>query len=165
MQKNILFVNLLKLLLNILFMFSYEIFKFPIFKIDEGIVKKIFQLVDLEVNKSQKWTLNIVFVSSLEIKELNKNYRKKDYVTDVLSFHYFDDFLNLKDEEVAWELIFCEEKIIEQAKEYGLWEEKEFYKLLIHSVLHILWYDHENDNDYALMKEKEEELWKKLFIK
>nr|MDD3720711.1 rRNA maturation RNase YbeY [Candidatus Gracilibacteria bacterium] len=146
-------------------MFSYEIFKFPIFKIDEGIVKKIFQLVDLEVNKSQKGTLNIVFVSSLEIKELNKNYRKKDYVTDVLSFHYFDDFLNLKDEEVAGELIFCEEKIIEQAKEYGLGEEKEFYKLLIHSVLHILGYDHENDNDYALMKEKEEELWKKLFIK
>jgi rRNA maturation RNase YbeY len=56
-----------------------------------------------------------------------------------------------------------EEKIIEQWKEYKLWSELEFYKLLIHSSLHIIWYDHEIDEDYEIMKEKEENIWNIIF--
>jgi ssRNA-specific RNase YbeY (16S rRNA maturation enzyme) len=56
-----------------------------------------------------------------------------------------------------------EEKIIEQWKEYKLWSELEFYKLLIHSSLHIIWYDHEIDEDYKIMKEKEDFIWDKIF--
>lgn len=144
-------------------MFKFQIVNLPKIIFDVKIIKNIFQIVNNEVKKPQSWTLNIVFVSPDEIQELNKNYRKKDYVTDVLSFHYFEDFSNLKDEEIAWELIFCEEKLMEQAKEYGLWDKKEFYKLLIHSLLHILWYDHENDEDYELMKDLEEKVWWRLF--
>jgi probable rRNA maturation factor len=62
-------------------------------------------------------------------------------------------------------LVFCEEKIKSQGLEYGLWEEKEFYKLLIHSILHIIWYDHEDDNDYIIMKSIEEEVWNKIYWK
>jgi probable rRNA maturation factor len=69
---------------------------------------------------------------------LNKIYRKKDSVTDVLSFHYFDDFSELKKSDIAGEIVLCEEVVKKQAVEYGLGEEKEFYKLIIHSVLHIL---------------------------
>jgi rRNA maturation RNase YbeY len=58
-----------------------------------------------------------------------------------------------------------EDKITTQAKEYWLWEEKEFYKLLIHSILHILWYDHEEDNDYRIMQEKEDLIWSEVFEK
>lgn len=144
-------------------MFKFQIVNLPKIIFDVKIIKNIFQIVNNEVKKPQSWTLNIVFVSPDEIQELNKNYRKKDYVTDVLSFHYFEDFSNLKGDEIAWELIFCEEKLMEQAKEYGLWDEKEFYKLLIHSLLHILWYDHENDEDYELMKDLEEKVWLRLF--
>ena len=53
-------------------------------------------------------------------------------------------------EVITWEIVMCEEKILSQAEEYGLWEEKEFYKLLIHSILHIIGYDHEKDNDYVI---------------
>jgi probable rRNA maturation factor len=52
---------------------------------------------------------------------------------------------------------------MEQAKEYGLWEEKEFYKLVIHSTLHILWYDHETDEDYEVMKPLEDKIAKEVF--
>jgi len=42
-----------------------------------------------------------VFVDADSIKKLNKDYRKIDKVTDVLSFHYFDDFVELKPEDIA----------------------------------------------------------------
>ena len=71
----------------------------------------------------------------------------------------------LKDEEIAWEIILSEEKIFSQGKEYWLWEEKEFYKLLIHSILHILWYDHELDNEYKIMQDFEDKIWQELFEK
>ncbi len=146
-------------------MFNYQIINPPIFTFDEKIVKTIFEVISLIQEKKQAWTLNIVFVNEKTIQELNNNYRKKDYVTDVLSFNYYDDFDSLKDDDIAWELVFCEEKIKSQGLKYGLWEEKEFYKLLIHSVLHIIWYDHEEDDDYKIMKSIEEEVWNKIYWK
>lgn len=146
-------------------MFKYEIINPPkSFLILEKILDKIFESIGEEVSEiKQKGTLNIVFVSEEEIKELNKNYRQKDYITDVLSFHYFEDFSNLKQEETAWEIILTESKIIEQWKEYKLWSELEFYKLVIHSALHILWFDHEQDSDFEIMKSFEDKVWEKVF--
>lgn len=146
-------------------MFNYSIINSPEFTIDEKLVKTIFKEVSLFDIKIQKGTLNIVFVDESEIKKLNNTYRKINKVTDVLSFNYFFDFENCKKNDIVWELIFCEEKIKSQWKEYLLWEEKEFYKLLIHSILHILWYDHEDDNDYKIMSNIENILWNKIFWK
>lgn len=144
-------------------MFNYTIINFPNFKIDEKILKKIFKTIEKKVEKIQNWTLNLVFVDWKKIKKLNKTYRKIDKETDVLSFHYFDDFSNFKKNDLIWELVFCEEKIHIQWKEDNLWSEKEFYLLLIHSILHILWYDHENDKDYKIMQKKEKEIWNEIF--
>ncbi len=99
------------------------------------------------------------------IQNLNKTYRNIDTCTDVLSFHYYDDFFPLGSEDIAGELVFCEEKIVSQGKEYGLWSENEFYKLVIHSVLHILGFDHEDDRDYEEMKNWEELVWRQVFGK
>mgnify|MGYP005616105117 CR=1 FL=1 len=143
-------------------MFKYNIINETNIKFDLSIIDNIFLNVDKIINICQKWILNIVFVDKNHIKILNGQYRQKDSVTDVLSFHYYDDFSLIWEEEIAWELIFCEDKIISQAVEYGLWEEKEFYKLLIHSILHILWYDHENDNDYQNMQPLEDMIWKEV---
>jgi rRNA maturation RNase YbeY len=49
---------------------------------------------------------------------LNNNYRKKNKETDVLSFHYFEDFSTLKKDEIAGEIILCEEIIEKQGLEY-----------------------------------------------
>ena len=146
-------------------MFQYQIISKPNFIFQENIIQDIFKNIAKNIQKTQNGLLNIVFVSGEEIQTLNKNYRQKDSVTDVLSFHYYDDFSSLKGEEIAGEMVFCEEKIISQGWEYGLWEEKEFYKLLIHSILHILWYDHEADDDYTIMQEFENKIWKELFEK
>jgi len=145
-------------------MFKFEIINSPkSFIIKEKIISKIFEEIAILEEKNHFWILNIVFVSNLEIKELNKNYRNIDKETDVLSFHYYDDFSILEETEISWEIILSEEKIISQWKEYKLWSELEFYKLVIHSSLHILWYDHEEDSDYKIMKEKEDFIWNKIF--
>ena len=146
-------------------MFNYKIITSPSFEIDENIIKQIFFEIWKNINISQNWYLNIVFVTPEEIQELNKNYREKDSVTDVLSSNDFEDFSTLKDDEIAWEMIFCEEKILSQALEYWLWNQKEFYKLLIHSILHIIWYDHEEDEEYKIMQETEDDIWHKIFEK
>ncbi|MDD2871847.1 MAG: rRNA maturation RNase YbeY [Candidatus Gracilibacteria bacterium] len=144
-------------------MFKYEITPVPEIKIDKKIVDKIFKTVSKNIEKTQKGTLNIVFLDDESIKNLNKNYRNIDKTTDVLSFHYFDDFSLLKNTDTAGEIVMSIEKIITQGKDYGLGTEKEFYKLLIHSILHIIGYDHELDDEYKIMQKLEDTIWKELF--
>lgn len=146
-------------------MFNYNIIDKPNFNINKNILDNIFIIIWNIVNIHQKWVLNIVFLDDDSIKNLNKNYRNIDKTTDVLSFHYFDDFSSLWNDDIAWEIILSENKIKTQWIEYWLWSEKEFYKLIIHSVLHILWYDHGLDNEYKIMQDLENIIWAKVFEK
>lgn len=146
-------------------MFKYNLLKEPSFSYNKKYIDSIFNIVFKITNKKQKGILNIVFLDDNSIKKLNKDYRWINKSTDVLSFHYYEDFSNLDNNELAGEIILSEEKIISQWIEYKLWSEKEFYKLLIHSILHILWYDHELDNDYLEMQDLENKVWKEVFEK
>jgi len=143
-------------------MFGYIIIHTPSFFYSKNTIDKIFESISRNIDKKQKWILNIVFMEPQSIKNLNNIYRKKNNETDVLSFHYFEDFSWLKDDEIAGEIILCEEIIKIQGTEYGLGSEKEFYKLLIHSLLHILGFDHENDKEYWVMQNLEEKIGKEL---
>ncbi|NDK08277.1 rRNA maturation RNase YbeY [Candidatus Gracilibacteria bacterium] len=146
-------------------MFDYKIINNPGFKIDENIVKTIFNNINELETRKLNGTLNIVFVDEKTIQNLNSRYRHKDSVTDVLSFNYYFEFDGLTSENIAGELVFCEEKIKSQGIEYELGEEKEFYKLLIHSVFHIIGYDHMVDEDFEIMSKKEETIWNKIYGK
>jgi len=146
-------------------MFTYNLLSKPNFTIKPEVIDNIFNIISKIVKKEQNWVLNIVFLDPDSIQKLNNDYRKIDKTTDVLSFHYYDDFEKLKEIDLAWEIILSEEKIISQWIEYKLWSEKEFYKLIIHSILHILWYDHELDNEYKIMQELELKVWQEVFEK
>lgn len=146
-------------------MFNHILISKPSFDINEKLIDNIFKASSDIVEINQKWTINIVFLDDESIKNLNKNYRNIDKTTDVLSFHYFDDFSKLDENETAWEIVLSEEKIISQWKEYWLWSEGEFYKLIIHSILHILGFDHEDDDEYIEMKKYEDLIYKEVFEK
>ncbi len=126
-------------------------------------VDEIFLRVSEAVSKPQKWVINISFVDDSEMQKYNKNYRGKDATTDVLSFHYFDDFSACDDDEVVGECIFSHARILAQSEEYGHSTLAEFEILLIHSVLHILGYDHEDDADFeemfAIERQIREQMW------
>lgn len=144
-------------------MFSLKVVQKPWFTYSQNTLDEIALIISKNILQQQNWTLNIVFLEPLGIQNLNKEYRNKDEVTDVLSFHYHDEYSKLSETDIAWELIFCEERVISQWDEYKLWTEKEFYKLVIHSVLHILSYDHESDDDYEEMKKWEKLVWEDIF--
>ena len=136
-------------------MFQFAIVNHPEnFDISEEKIAEIFSYFEKNLPFLQKWTLNIAFLSDEEIQILNRDYRGMDKTTDVLSFHYFDDFSDLDEKtDIAGECIFSENRILEQSKKFWHSPKEEFEILLIHSILHILGFDHENDEDF-------EEMWK-----
>lgn len=146
-------------------MFYYKMIYTPSFEVNKKTIDSIFKIIFNNIKNKQNWTLNLVFLDNKSIKKLNNKYRKINSTTDVLSFHYFENFKNLKKTEIAWEIIFSEKKIISQWKKYKHWPEKEFYKLLIHSILHILWFDHEKQNDFNKMQTQEDQIRTELFEK
>jgi len=146
-------------------MFLYNILQAPDIKIDTTIIDDIMQCVANKVNKKQQWALNIVFISSDDIQELNKQYRNKDTSTDVLSFHYYDDFSDLKNDETAGEVVLCLDKIAPDAIQNNVTQAEQIYMLIIHSILHILWYDHENDDDYKIMHTLEKSIYREVLGK
>ncbi len=145
-------------------MFSYSLNNKPeSIQLDTTVIDNIFTTISQVESSKHFWVINIIFLPDKEIQTLNNQYRQKNSSTDVLSFHYHDTFTQLEDSTIAWEVILSGTKIHSQGIEYWLWSTKECYKLIIHSVLHILWYDHEKDDDYIIMKEKETKIWKQLF--
>ena len=115
----------------------------------------------------------IDFVSEAEIKKLNAEFRDIDKVTDVLSFPSFQlqvgDVLDLNDEMVSMfiqenglvhfgDMALCLKQTKRQAKEFGVSVEREIKKLVVHSILHLMGYDHIDDEDFEVMKNQEEKL-------
>ena len=125
-------------------------------KIDEKFFKKTAEAVLKGENK--KGELSVVFVCQRRIQGLNKKYRKKDKPTDVLSFKYNED------KNTLGEIVICPEIVKKNAKKFDLDYNKELTKVLIHGILHILGYDHENlEKEAREMEKVENKYLKKLF--
>ena len=108
------------------------------------------------------YEISISFVNEEEIKNLNSIYRKKDSVTDVLSFP--TDFeMKIQDVNIPLgDVVICSKKASEQALEYGQSFEKEVVYLTIHSIFHLFGYDHEEDDEKKIMRLKEKEVLKAI---
>ena len=106
--------------------------------------------------------VSVTFVDEEEIKELNRVFRDKDSVTDVLSFPTLDDeseIVPFDDEAIALgDIIICETRCREQAEEFGHSLEREVAYLAIHSALHLLGYDHMNEDDERDMTRRQDEI-------
>ncbi len=105
------------------------------------------------VSKRYKITkeISVALLHPEEIKKLNKLYRQKNKVTDVLSF-------NLDDKNILGEIVICLEQAKKQAKEKKISLQAELKLLLAHGTLHLLGYDHERSEVEADRQEKEEQI-------
>lgn len=104
---------------------------------------------------------NIVVVSEERIKEINNLYRNKDSVTDVISFAFEEKDNDIyKDVRFIGEIYICAKRAKEQSIEYGHSFKREICYLCVHGLLHLLGYDHMNEEDKKVMREKEEEVLK-----
>jgi len=108
---------------------------------------------------------NVIIVGNKKIKEINKEYRNIDKVTDVISFALEDDdTLRLDDYRVLGDIYICIDKARSQAEEYGHSFKRELSFLAIHGLLHLLGYDHMEKSDEIVMFSKQEEVLKRYGI-
>ena len=123
--------------------------------INELLFKKIVQFVLRKEKKEGE--ISIALVEPEEIKELNKNHRKKDSVTDVLSFVNKNDTIEIRGKKECFigEIVLCPKKIRENAQEFNSDFARELYWVLIHGVLHLLGYKHNSLENTKKMQEKE----------
>jgi probable rRNA maturation factor len=99
--------------------------------------------------------LTLRFVGSEEGRELNRDYRGKDYATNVLTFAYTED----EDAEVTQaDIIFCTDVLEKEAAEQNKSVEEHTAHLVVHGVLHAQGYDHEDEEEAVEMESLETEL-------
>lgn len=139
----------------------------------KSLIKEIAPQTPLAIIK--KIEISILLTNDQQIQELNKNYRHKDKPTNVLSFQLLDgkkikngnleklnlngDYLALGDIVIAYQTIARE--AIEQNKTF----QNHLTHLLIHSLLHLIGFDHEKEKDAKIMEGLEIKILKSLGIK
>jgi probable rRNA maturation factor len=137
-------------------MIKFEINKLtPKKEVDEkfliGVAKKTAK--ELKFKKPQdafgENQISIVLTRDARMKNLNKIYRGKKGITDVLAFDYGEIFI-------------CVPQAKRQAKELGHSLKQELGILLIHGLLHLAGYDDQTKKEYNKMKKKQEDIWQKI---
>lgn len=116
----------------------------------------------IEVEEAEgNFEVSVSFVTNEEIRELNRLYRNVDQETDVLSFP-MDDDEDCEGVIMLGDVILSTEKIIEQAADFGHSLEREMIYLTVHSMLHLLGYDHMEEDEKEEMRSREKEVMKAL---
>ena len=136
--------------------------------VDEGWMRRVAQTVLKAEGVAPPYELSLVFTDSEKVRQLNRDYRGVDEPTDVLAFYMLpqkeaDDSFALPPDGVArlGEVIISYPQAVEQSKEQGHSPERELALLIIHGILHLLGYDHEEPEEEAKMRAKERELLEK----
>ncbi|MGG7160733.1 rRNA maturation RNase YbeY [Clostridium baratii] len=153
-------------------------------KIDEEFQNKLEEVINFALKEEEvtvKAEISMLFVDNEEIREINNDTRGIDRATDVLSFPMLDYedkkvFKEMyKDKEfnetfmdgeelVLGDIVLSLERALEQSEEYNHSFTREACYLVVHSVLHLLGYDHMEDEDKNVMRKREEEILGKLDI-
>jgi len=151
-------------------------------KEDEDILKEIIDYTLKEEGVNIIYEISVIFIDNTIIRELNLEYRNIDKETDVLSFpmleypqkkvfkdsyidfNFTDDFFD-EGRLVLGDIALSLEKAKEQSEEYGHSFIREICYLIIHSLLHLLGYDHIEEADKHKMRKREEEILEKFNLK
>ena len=106
--------------------------------------------------------LTIRFVDAAEGQALNRDYREKDYATNVLTFAYNEGEELADDEPTRADIILCTDVLEREAEEQKKTVEEHTAHLVVHGVLHAQGYDHENDEEANEMEQFERDILEAL---
>jgi probable rRNA maturation factor len=133
--------------------------------VDEDWAKRIAQTVLKAEEVAPPYEVSLVFTDSETVRRLNRDYRGVDEPTDVLAFYMLsqneaDSSFALPPDGVTrlGEVIISYPQAVEQASEQGHSSERELALLIIHGILHLLGYDHEEVEEESKMRERERKL-------
>lgn len=132
-------------------------------EMDADLEKTIIEVLKTE-GLGDNYEVSITFVDREEIQRLNKEFRNIDRQTDVLSFP-LDDDMNLPGEDIMLgDIVICMDVAKDQAREFGHSLRREIMYLTCHSTLHLLGYDHMEEDDKRKMRAREKEIMRNLRV-
>ena len=154
-------------------------------EVTEELVKELEHTIEFALKEEEvniPFEIYLLFVDNDEIREINNETRNIDKETDVLSFpmldypkdkvfkdvyknYEFDETYMDGEELVLGDIVLSLEKALEQSKEYNHSFKREASYLVVHSVLHLLGYDHMEEDEKKVMRKREEEILGQLDIK
>lgn len=155
-----------------------------IISVDEKLSCIIDEIIDYTLKEEKvsiSYEVSLIYVDNESIREINNDSRGIDKVTDVLSFPMLDYeknkvfkdlYVNHKFSQidlnegnlVLGDIVLSLERAKEQSEEFGHSFEREACYLIIHSILHLLGYDHMEEQEKKIMRAREEEILNKFEI-
>lgn len=152
-------------------------FSFDIEEVAEAVIEKVIEYVKCPYDTE----VNILITDNEGIRKYNRDYRSIDKATDVLSFPNVDfespgDFTHVENRFEDYfdpdsgrlllgDMILSATKVVEQAKEYGHSEKREFAFLIVHSMLHLCGYDHMEEEERLEMERHQKVILNELEIR
>ena len=145
-------------------------------EVDEAMEALVVQVADKVLSYEEceeEYEISISLVNNEEMRSLNMEYRGIDKETDVLSFpmvEFIDEALEKEDEDAEYieeeialgDIVISMEKVLEQSEEFGHSFNRELAFLLVHGMLHLLGYDHEEGASQGEMFDKQELILKEM---
>jgi len=133
--------------------------------VDEEWAKRVAQQVLVAESVAPPYEISLVFTDSETVQRLNRDYRGVDEPTDVIAFYMLPQKENsptfvLPPDGITrlGEVIISYPKAVEQSREQGHSVDKELALLIIHGILHLLGYDHQQPEEEKRMRGREQEL-------
>lgn len=126
------------------------------YKIDKYLIHRLIKFLKYDL-KFTFSAIQINFVSSDQITQINKKYLKHDYSTDIITFDY-----STKKQSVEAELYISVEDAHFNARKFGVTFDKEIIRLVIHGILHLIGFDDKTTEKRLIMKRNEDKLLKKF---
>lgn len=124
-------------------------------------IQKLYEYTLKHVEDSHSYEVSVNIVNEEMIQNINRDYRLKDTVTDVISFAFLDDS-NISYPEgmpiPLGEIYICDQRMYDQAVEYKHSVERELHFLALHGFLHLLGYDHLSVDDERIMFQLQDEI-------
>lgn len=118
----------------------------------ETLYLSLFKKTLTTLSLSEDFFLDVSMISSKAMRRYNRQFRQKDYVTDVLSFPFIDDVKNKQTRPVhLGQILINYQKAYSQAKTYQHEPLREFSFLFVHGLLHLLGYHHDTPQEEARM--------------
>jgi probable rRNA maturation factor len=143
---------------------------------DDALVALMDRAAELALRREgpgpERCEISLSFVTPEEIGELNARYMGKEGATDVLSFPMYESLEEILGEVfredcptvLLGDVVICREIAVKQAEEYGHSIERELAYLFVHSVFHLLGYNHEDEEGKRAMRTAEEDVLRELGV-
>jgi probable rRNA maturation factor len=115
-----------------------------------------------KIAQAKNYQIGISFVTTNEIKKLNLKYRGNDSATNVLSFGTNNDDEAKTKDFLLGDIVLCREIIKNEAKKYSKSYENRLKHMIIHGFLHLIGFDHEENDERISMEEIEKKIMNKI---